>query len=442
MLFPTVEFALFFILAFPVYWGMPQNARPAFLLAVSAFFSWFAGEQTLCFYVFCCAVLAAKTYAAEHPKKNAALTAIALSPLIWIKTGAFFAQTLGVYDLLEPAIYSGKMPAGISFLTFGLLNWIWHPADKRFVLNAASMGAFPALFSGPVTRPSLANEIANPSDSRFGEAFWCFSCGLFLKLAVADTAQAYADKAFSDPAGQSAFAILAGAHAYSAQIYADFAGYSLMAIAVGMAFGFKLQENFNAPYLSASVTDFWRRWHISLSAFWKEKIYIPLGGNKTSKPAICANLMIVMLLCGLWHGAAWNFIFWGAFHGALLAAEKMAGRSKAILPVFPKLATFEIITLGWIFFRAPDLESAFAFIHSAASAEVFFSPADWPALLAVGTCLSAVLAEQKWGCALRLKAQALWEAHPLAFAFLLAQSFCLAVLLSKPGLPNFIYFSF
>lgn len=276
-------------------------------------------------------------------------------------TGAAWEQTLRVV-----------LPLGISFYTFQSMSYTIdvYRGETRPTSNlvdfACYVSMFPQLVAGPIVRYS---EISDQLRSRehtlekFARGVAMFALGMAKKVLLANPCGAVADAAFAadSPAALDAWF---GVAAYAFQIYFDFSGYSDMAVGLGLMMGFMFAKNFDSPYRADSITDFWRRWHISLSTWLRDYLYVPLGGNRKGVRRTYINLLLVMLLGGLWHGAAWNFVLWGALHGLLLAAER-AGIGYGRLPRPLKVgATFVLVTLGWVLFRARDLSHAVEYYRS------------------------------------------------------------------------------
>lgn len=262
------------------------------------------------------------------------------------------------------------LPIGISFFTFQKLSYLvdvyrrtTEPA-KNIIDFSLYVSLFPQLIAGPIIRYHDINQQLTTRSYAFenvGAGFTRFALGFGKKVLIANPLAAVADKIFDLPMESlSGGYIWLGILAYSFQIYFDFSGYSDMAIGLGRMFGFRFLENFNRPYIAHGITDFWRRWHISLSNWMREYLYIPLGGNRKSSARTYLNLWIVFLISGFWHGASWNFIVWGGIHGALLMAERIIGFEKIrkISPWFMQPATFFLVMISWLFFRVEDLSSA------------------------------------------------------------------------------------
>ena len=271
-----------------------------------------------------------------------------------------------------------RLPIGISFFTFHAISYImdvyrrkW-PSAKNPMDLALYIFFFPQLIAGPILRWSaIAPQIANrvTSYDKFADGIQRFIQGLAKKMMIANTLAVPADQIFALPASElSPLLTWFGVLCYSLQIYFDFSGYSDMAVGLGKMFGFQFIENFNYPYISQSVREFWRRWHISLSTWFRDYLYIPLGGNRCSNFRSYFNLFIVFFLCGLWHGASWTFVIWGMYYGLFLILERTAFGTfidKLWCP-FRHLYTILIIMIGWVFFRAETLSYAMVFLRNMA----------------------------------------------------------------------------
>jgi len=264
------------------------------------------------------------------------------------------------------------LPLGISFYTFQSMSYSADVfrGDARAIRNVADFSCyvamFPQLVAGPIIRfQEVDDQLRQRSHTfeKFGRGVALFAMGLTKKVMLANTCGKVADTCF-DAGSVGTMDAWVGVVAYAFQIYYDFSAYSDMAIGLGLMMGFVFPKNFDSPYLSESITEFWRRWHISLSTWLRDYLYIPLGGNRKGELRTYANLAIVMLLGGLWHGAAWNFLLWGAIHGGMLAFERMQGKDSPyrMLPRPVKIAiTFIIVCFAWVFFRAKTLGDALAY---------------------------------------------------------------------------------
>lgn len=271
------------------------------------------------------------------------------------------------------AVYTIALPVGISFYTFQSMSYSidLYRGDARpardFLDFACYVSLFPQLVAGPIVRyQDLAEQLRwrTHTIEKFSRGVLFFAFGMAKKVLLANPMGAVADAAF-EAGGLVWYDAWIGVTAYAFQIYFDFSGYSDMAIGLGLMLGFEFKRNFDRPYLSRSITEFWRRWHISLSTWLRDYLYIPLGGNRVSPRRNYANLAIVMLLGGLWHGAQWTFVIWGALHGLLLAAERWRGKAPvyARLPgPLPALCTFVIVLITWVFFRAESFGQAIIYL--------------------------------------------------------------------------------
>jgi alginate O-acetyltransferase complex protein AlgI len=303
-----------------------------------------------------------------------------LGALIAFKYANFLADNLdlltSVFGIPPLDLQPIHLPIGISFFTFQALSYVidvhrGHAPVQRNPLDLALyISLFPQLIAGPIVRyGGIASQLRERvvDAPGFAQGVERFTIGLAKKMMIANPAGAVADSIFAvaaqDLSGPVAWL---GIVCYSIQIYFDFSGYSDMAIGLGRMFGFRFPENFNYPYVSSSITEFWRRWHISLSSWFRDYLYIPLGGNRVSLSRTYANLLIVFVLCGFWHGASWNFLIWGLAHGALLVIER-SGFSKTLdrLPsVIRRSYVLFAVMIAWVFFRAETLTDAVNYLNA------------------------------------------------------------------------------
>lgn len=265
------------------------------------------------------------------------------------------------------------LPLGISFFTFQQMSMLWdlHKSENnekiKFTETALYVSLFPQLIAGPIVRyHDIIASIRNRKHPiiLIESGIKKFTLGLFKKVIIANSCASVADEIFAlELAQYSTSAAWLAIVCYAFQIYFDFSGYSDMAIGLGRIFGFEIAENFNFPYKATSIKEFWRRWHISLSTWFRDYVYIPLGGSKHRNIITYRNLILVFLLTGFWHGATWSFVFWGAFHGLFLLLERL-GLSRILLKIPTPLSwtyTMLVVILGWVFFRIEDFETAFNF---------------------------------------------------------------------------------
>ncbi len=268
------------------------------------------------------------------------------------------------------------LPIGISFYTFQTLSYLidLYRGTIRVQKSLLSFGVyislFPQLIAGPIVKyRDIEAQLTERKESwvKYSRGLTRFVVGLAKKLLLANTLGAvYTSIQAMDVRGLSALTAWTGIACYTLQIYFDFSGYSDMAIGLGKMFGFSFNENFRYPYIASSVTDFWRRWHISLSSWFRDYVYIPLGGNRRKVPRVIFNLLVVWLLTGLWHGAAWNFVLWGLYYGVLLILEKfvLGDVLERIPSPVRHLLTMLIVMCGWVLFSAPDLSAALLYLKA------------------------------------------------------------------------------
>lgn len=313
-----------------------------------------------------------------HRKWLLAVTILAdLGVLFYFKYFNFMAENINALFHAEIDFIKVIMPIGISFYTFQALSYVIDvyrgdtPAQRDIYKLALYICLFPQLIAGPIVKyHDVAEQIEN-RDVTFDKVSYGikrFIVGLAKKMLLANTLGAVADKIFALPVEQfDCFTAWVGAVAYSFQLFYDFSGYSDMAIGLGSIFGFKFLENFNYPYISKSITEFWRRWHISLSTWFKEYLYIPLGGNRVAKWRNYFNLFVVFLATGFWHGAAWNFIFWGLWHGMFIIFEKATGWHKKegkFIGLVQHIYCIFAFVIGWVMFRAENMTYAWQYIKN------------------------------------------------------------------------------
>lgn len=344
-------------------WGEPVYIV---LMLISILFNFFAGKD----------IDRAKKAGNTAGAKTAFIISIVfnLAVLGFFKYFGFLVDNINMLLHTEIHIPQLALPIGISFYTFQIMSYIIDlyrdetEVQEHLIPFALYISLFPQLIAGPIVKYkeiALQLETRKESLPKFSQGMLRFTVGLSKKLLLANTLGAVYTAIQADGAANtSTLSAWVGIICYTLQIYFDFSGYSDMAIGLGKIFGFSFSENFNYPYIATSVTDFWRRWHISLSTWFKEYVYIPLGGNRKKTPRVLLNLMIVWLLTGLWHGAAWNFIIWGVFYGVLLIIEKyVLAKVLKIIPAFIRyIITMLLVMIGWVFFSAPTLTEAVQYI--------------------------------------------------------------------------------
>jgi D-alanyl-lipoteichoic acid acyltransferase DltB (MBOAT superfamily) len=390
MLFPTATFAIFFLIVLPLNWLlMPNQPRwRIFILAASyIFYGWWDWHYTL--------LLALSTVgnqfaarainATESPRPRKLLLWVAilgnLGALGYFKYYDFFLSsaqnTLNEFGVdYTPTIIGVALPVGISFFTFQALSYVIDTyrgivKPTSLMRFAVYLSFFPHLVAGPIVRASeFLPQLTRPRDPRridASRAYFLILGGLFKKVVIASyLGSNIVDPVFGAPDQHSSLEILIAIYAYAVQIWADFSGYTDIAIGVALLLGFQFPQNFDSPYTATSVQDFWRRWHMTLSRWLRDYVYIPLGGSRGGSLKTYRNLLLTFLLGGLWHGAAWRFVIWGAIHGTALSVERMfrerAGASPrpdtATRRWIRRFVTFQVVCLAWVFFRADTWNSA------------------------------------------------------------------------------------
>jgi len=297
------------------------------------------------------------------------------------------------------------VPLGISFFTFIAVGYLFDVYYKRidaehdFWDYMLFVSFFPQLASGPISKakdllPQIKANRQFDYDKAVEGLKWLL-WGMFMKIVLADHLGEYVDKSLPAYMYQSGSTSIFGAVLYSFQIYGDFAGYSFMAMGVGRLLGFDLVNNFRRPYLSTSVTDFWRRWHISLSTWLKDYVYIPLGGSRCSKMRCYWNIMVTFLVSGIWHGANWTFVIWGLIHGVCQVVEKMLGLQKCetnnpFIKTARIAVTFAVVTIAWVFFRMPTLEDGWGVVSNMVTfgnVDLSYANHTWALIVSMSMCI-------------------------------------------------------
>jgi alginate O-acetyltransferase complex protein AlgI len=395
MVFSSITFLVYFLPLFLlIYHLAPDKYKNTVILLASIFFySWggpkfifvILGTTFVDFYL----VRAMSEQKTTAAKRKFLILSVCLNVglLFYFKYCNFFIENINALAGADIKWLKVVLPIGISFYTFESLTYVVdvyrgvHKPLKNVWHYQTYILLFPKLIAGPIVRyHDIADQITDRSRNYNAEmklsGFITFCIGLAKKTILANTLGMQADAVFNLPIEQvDTAAAWVGAIAYTFQIYFDFSGYSDMAIGLGKIMGFRLPENFNNPYISGSITEFWRRWHITLGAWMKNYLYIPLGGNQVSAPKLYRNLFIVFLLSGFWHGASWNFILWGAYHGIFLVLERLF-----LLDVYKRIGKFisvpltlVIVVSGWVLFRNENIEYAVNVIRQMYSFEFFHS---------------------------------------------------------------------
>jgi alginate O-acetyltransferase complex protein AlgI len=479
MLFPTVLFAVFFVAVFianwilrPRYWlwrsamiiasfyfyfRSPNGSRLIWLLVGSIVFNYLAARATA-------QLLGpdrAKTPGSIWAVRGAVAANVAM--LGYFKYYEFFRTD--VLELanrfpglaLDPPALEIILPVGVSFFTFQALSYVIDVGRGR--IRAMTLGDFslylsffPQLVAGPIVRATefvpQMHRRPDPRRVNSAEAFRLILFGLFKKVVISSfLATHIVDDVFRAPSEFSALENLVAIYAYAIQIYADFSGYTDIAIGCALLLGFRFPQNFDAPYRSLSIQEFWRRWHMTLSRWLRDYLYIPLGGNRKGVERTYVNLILTMVLGGLWHGAAWTFVIWGLIHGVALAAERLIkkrwtpiGLPSPLVRVMQWFLTFQLVCLAWVFFRAQDLDQAFEMLGQLVGGLGEMSPLVTPLLLAViGLAILSQFVPESF--VIRVQDQVsrvhfVWQGIGLAVGITIIDT------LGPEGVAPFIYFQF
>jgi alginate O-acetyltransferase complex protein AlgI len=501
VLFPTITFAIFFLVVYAVNWVLMPRLRLWKWMILGVSYVFYGSWDWRMLVLLAAATVANQAFAVQIWRaRQGGRAAAGSSPAtrsvrppaaarLWLglavvadlallgcfKYAGFFAENLNellrVFHLGAPLpLLRLALPVGISFLVFRLLTYVidvyrgeLRPAPSLDF--GVYVAFFPYLLAGPIARardflPQLTSP-RNPYTVDAGRAFFLILAGLFKKVVIADfLATHLVNGLFASPQQYSAWEALVGIVAFSVQIYCDFSGYSDIAIGIALLLGFELPENFNAPYTATSVRDFWRRWHMTLSSWLRDYLYIPLGGNRKGRRRTAINILVTMLLAGLWHGAAWTFVLWGGLHGAAQVWEhgregrrargrdgegrRARGRaepgSTAGARALQRLAVFAFVTFAWVFFRAESMAAAFAVLWRLVAGLGSIGSAVTPAVLGL-TALGIAAQYVPRGALLRLQA-GLGRIGWAGQAATLAVCLFLIDTLGPTGVAEFLYFRF
>lgn len=475
MLFNSIDFIIFLIVVVAIYYVIPNNKiRKLFLLGASYYFygCWNLSFLAILLFVTLLSYGSGLGYRRDGSKRDRILLVVSvvflLCPLLCFKYLDFFSQSIG--DMLSLAGYRMQvpefkllLPVGISFYTFMSIGYVVDVFNKKIcpekdiLAYALFIGFFPQIASGPIGRasqllpqmkekhPLLYNNIAAGSKMML----W----GFFMKLVVGDRAGIYVDTVFGNYLHHNGSSLLLATFMYTIQIYCDFAGYSLIAIGAAKTMGYELINNFERPYFSKNVGEFWRRWHISLSTWFRDYVYIPLGGSRCSKGRIYLNLIITFLVSGLWHGAAYTFVVWGFLHGLVQVVDKATkpyrnqfwakvkmGENAVFRRMLNIFITFVVVSYLWMIFYAPDFTTVVGitkqyfllgkpYIHQTT---VFFFSIGFLILL-VKDIIDEFMPEKRW----LLNSNKVWVRY---LSFVMAA--LIIVLFGVLGGGQFIYFKF
>ena len=472
MLFPTTTFAIFFMLVLPLSWLlMPRGARwRPFMIAASYVFyaAWdWHFVLLLAFSTVWNHLFAGAINRRSDPRARRGLLGVAVAGDVAL-LGYFKYYDFFVTSTHNAFSYAGVdlplevrqivLPVGISFFTFMAISYVvdtyrgdWQPAP--FGKFATYLSFFPHLVAGPIVRPGeLLPQFETPRDPRYvdtSRAFYLIATGLFKKVVIANyLASSIVDPVFGAPNQHSSLEVLVGVYAYAVQIYADFSGYTDMAIGIALLLGFRFPQNFDSPYAATSIQDFWRRWHMTLSRWLRDYVYIPLGGNRKGRLVTYRNLMLTMLIGGLWHGAGWTFVAWGAIHGTALATERWWRERPGFVERpwtrlrrgWHRFVTFQVVCFAWIFFRSDSFATAREVIVRLFTAWGEASPL---VTLGVVAAIAAGIGSQYLPPRIPLAIMARFSRlHVAAQAVVLALALLVTNSMGPEGVAPFIYFRF
>lgn len=468
MLFSSPAFIVFFACYLPLHWLTPKHLRIYTMIAGSGVFygywNWAYAGLPLALTLLTFAATAWTTSAAPERRRwrLGISVLILLLPLLFFKyTNFIWNDVIGAVSRLagvanDERLLSLGLPLGISFVTFTLIAYLVdvstgkypHRASLRWLLGYVLF--FPHLIAGPILRPhELIPQLHRQMPilrQNILPGLALFTVGLIKKLVFADPIGAVVTEIYARPAGLGTAEYLFALYGYSVQIYCDFSGYTDMAIGLARLVGVRLPGNFRHPYMATSIGDFWRRWHITLSHWLRDYVYIPLGGSRDGDARTVRNILLTMALGGLWHGANWTFLVWGVLHGVGVAASRLQARLPfgGLKP--PRwilvFLTFHVVALLWVFFRAQDFGSALTilsgclFSWSSANASTFLTAHAFELTLIVGFFLL-----HPWDDARRVRIAAR-KAPPLVVCTILAVACVLAYSIGSESSGQFIYFEF
>ncbi len=473
MLFPTIDFAIFFAVVYTVQWLLNPYPGPwkLFMIAASYFFyAWW--DWRFIFLLAASTVIAqvggSVVHRASGEKRKVALwstLALLVGLLAWFKYYGFVAvnvdNTVHFLDGRRPLpLLNITLPVAISFFTFMAISYVFdiyrgvlRPA--RAVDTAVYLSFFPHLVAGPIVRGTeLLPQIRRRRDERhvdYVEACWLILAGLAKKVVLSSYLATYVvDPVFADPKQHSAPEVLLAIYGYAVQIYADFSGYTDIAIGVALLMGFQFPENFRRPYAAISLQDFWRRWHMTLSFWLRDYLYVPLGGNHGSEWKVSRNILITMAVGGLWHGAAWTFVIWGIYHGVgqIIGRQRRRTRIQRGLPPDPvgrgvvvaRIVTFQLVCVGWLLFRADSLGVVGEMLGRLFDGWGVPSPLITP--LAVVAVASGIASQYLPDDLLHRVQQLFAERRPMVQGGILGLVLLAITTLGPPGVAPFIYYRF
>lgn len=474
MLFQSLEFLFLLTIVLPVYYVLRRRWQNVLLLCASYFFYGWWDWRFLSLLAFSTVLdysvglFLART---DNPRIRKVLLFASLCGNLgllgffkyfgfFVNSTASFLQSLGFQPHL--ATLQIVLPIGISFYTFQTLAYTIsvyrkeHPAMRDLLDYALYVSYFPQLVAGPIERaqrllPQI-QKVRRVGNQQITSGILLMLQGYVKKVAIADAVAPFVDKAFSQPLQHSSVQLLAALYLFAVQIYCDFSGYSDIARGVSRLFGIELMINFRQPYLAANITEFWRRWHISLSTWLRDYLYISLGGNRKGKFNTYRNLMLTMLLGGLWHGAGWTFVVWGGLHGLYLTGHKLftahaqVGPAKSattwkhwLTRLAGTLLTFHLVCVAWIFFRASSLDNAWDYLLGLATFTTSI-PHGWLGTTLFYVLLTVLIDYRCWirDVELPIDSSVHWAVRGVCYS----SAMLMLLYVGTPDVIPFIYFQF
>lgn len=446
MIFPTFEFITFFLL-FLLFWFYCKNEFQK-VICLSYFNAIFYGfySPVMLAYLLSWSVLI--YFFAKFPKNTHLLIIFAIYQLF------FWKMIDAKYWFSEQPIL---IPLGISFFTFQGLTYILgiikkpqhlieHHIEKpwSFLKVFAFTGFFPTVFSGPILRANKWSEnLKNPihlDNATLHKSLILISIGCLYKLCFSSLFHEYVQESFANPKDSSSLMLINGMYAYSLEIFHDFAGYSLMSIGIGLLMGFSIPANFNSPYFSTNIKEFWQRWHISLSSWLKDYLYFFLGGSKVAKNIQLFNISLVMILSGLWHGLSLNYLIWGLLHTVAIVFYHYRKNPFNIHKYLATFLLFNYVSFVWIFFRSPNAGFAFDYIENILKFTFDIKDLNWLLYILIFICLTFQFYENKIIDYLEKNTKI--YSNSVIFCIFWFMIFLLILIISPSGMPPFIYFSY
>jgi D-alanyl-lipoteichoic acid acyltransferase DltB (MBOAT superfamily) len=471
VLFNSFDYALFLLVVVALYFALPPRLRPTMLVAASYFFYLYAHPEWWWVLLSCTLIAYVSGLALQRwndPLRHLVLLVAVLANaalLIYFKYADLLIGTWNQHARSRLPLLHVVLPVGISFFTFQALSYIFDvyrgrfPAERRLDVFAAYKAFFPQLVAGPIERPGNVVpqlKLEHRWDyQRLASGLQLMLWGFFKKLVIADRLAAFVKSAYDAPHHHNGPQLLLASYAFAFQIFCDFSAYTDIARGSARILGIALMENFRAPYFARSIPEFWSRWHISLSTWFRDYLYIPMGGNRVPWPRWIFNVLVVFAVSGVWHGADWKFAVWGLLHAVYFllaqAFAKIPWRPALSRPLAwlwnacQVLVTFHLVVLAWVFFRAASMKDALYILRKIAKhpftgsalTERFGLP---EAMIAAGAILlleAVHLLHQRTNAREWLASRSVWVRWPAYYALILAIAF-----LTKPGTQEFIYFQF